>query len=49
MLAAGQLRAPIAVRMPLSQARQAHQLQQSATVERSTDLSGKIVLEPDAG
>jgi NADPH2:quinone reductase len=49
MLAAGQLRAPIAVRMPLSQARQAHQLQESATVERSTDLSGKIVLEPDAG
>lgn len=40
------LRAPIAVRLPLSQAAEAHRLQQAATVDLTQELLGKIVLTP---
>ncbi len=46
-LADGTLRAPIAVRFPLSQTAIAHRLQQAATVDLSQELLGKIVLMPD--
>jgi NADPH2:quinone reductase len=45
-LDAGVLRAPIAVRLPLSQAAEAHRLQQAATVDLTQELLGKIVLTP---
>ena len=47
-LADGTLRAPIAVRLPLSQAAEAHRLQQAATVDLTQELLGKIVLTPDS-
>jgi NADPH:quinone reductase len=46
-LAEGPLRAPIAVRLPLSQTAEAHRLQQAATVDLTQELLGKIVLAPD--
>lgn len=44
-LDAGVLRGLIGKRLPLSQTRQAHELQESATVHRTAELMGKIVLE----
>lgn len=43
----GALRAQIDRVLPLSEARQAHQLQESNTVQRSGGLAGKIVLRVD--
>lgn len=47
-LADGTLRAPIAVRLPLSKAAEAHRIQQAATVDLTQELLGKIVLNVDA-
>ncbi|MDA7950304.1 MAG: NADPH:quinone reductase [Pirellulaceae bacterium] len=46
-LASGQLKANIAQRFPLSQAAEAHTLQEANTLELSGTLHGKIVLYPD--
>jgi NADPH2:quinone reductase len=45
-LASGKLKANIGKRFPLSEAAEAHRLQESATLEGSGDLVGKIVLTP---
>jgi NADPH2:quinone reductase len=45
-LAEGRLRAPIDRVLPLSQAAEAHRLQEESTVHRSGALAGKIVLKP---
>jgi NADPH2:quinone reductase len=42
----GTLRAPIALRLPLSQTAEAHRVQQAATVDLTQELLGKIVLAP---
>lgn len=47
-MGSGALRAPIAQRLPLAQAAEAHRLQQAATVDLARELSGKIVLIPDS-
>lgn len=44
MLATGKVRANIAKRLPLAEAEQAHRLQESATLEDSSHLDGKIVI-----
>ncbi len=44
----GQLKAHISQRLPLSQAAQAHQLQEENTLKRAGTLTGKIVLTPDS-
>ncbi len=41
----GVLRGLIGRRLPLQQTRQAHELQEAATVQRTADLKGKIVLD----
>lgn len=43
-LDAGQLRAPIALRLPLAHAAEAHRLQEEMTLQRTSRLAGKIVL-----
>lgn len=43
-LSDGKIQANIATTMPLAESAQAHQLQQSATVDGTADLPGKIVL-----
>jgi NADPH2:quinone reductase len=45
-LAAGSLRARIDRVLPLSQAAEAHRLQEASTVGRTGEVSGKIVLKP---
>lgn len=45
-LDAGVLRASIGLQLPLSETRQAHELQEAATVHKTGRLSGKIVLVP---
>ncbi len=46
-LVQGKLRANIAATMPLAQAAEAHRMQESATLEGSGALAGKIVLTVD--
>jgi len=43
-LVSGQLKAPIAKRLPLEQAAEAHRLQEAATLHGKGDLGGKIIL-----
>jgi len=45
-LSTGVLHASIGQRLPLSQARQAHEIQEAATVRLEGNLAGKIVLDP---
>jgi NADPH2:quinone reductase len=45
-LDAGVLRGLIGVQLPLSEAREAHRLQEAATIQQTGELFGKIVLEP---
>lgn len=47
-LAEGKLKARIDRVLPLSEAAQAHQLQEEATIKMSGTIAGKIVLKPDA-
>lgn len=47
-LAEGKLKARIDRVLPLSEAAQAHQLQEEATIKMSGTITGKIVLKPDA-
>jgi len=47
-LASGELKANIAVRMPLREARQAHELQEANTLHGAGTLAGKIVLVPES-
>jgi NADPH:quinone reductase-like Zn-dependent oxidoreductase len=46
MLADGRLKSVIDRRLPLSQAAEAHDLQQRHTVQQQSLLAGKIVLNP---
>jgi NADPH:quinone reductase len=45
-MAEGKLRARIARVLPLSQAAEAHRIQEESTIHKSGELSGKIVLKP---
>jgi NADPH:quinone reductase len=47
-LAEGKLKARIDRVLPLSEAAQAHLLQEEATIKMSGTIAGKIVLKPDA-
>jgi NADPH:quinone reductase len=45
-MSAGKLKAQIDRVLPLSQAREAHRLQEASTIEKTGTLAGKIVLKP---
>ncbi len=45
-LASGKLRARIDRVLPLSEAAQAHRIQEQSTIHKSGELAGKLVLKP---
>ena len=45
-LATGQIKALIDRVMPLSEAAEAHRLQEEHTIEKKSNLTGKLVLQP---